>query len=74
MGRMTYAKFFSYNVIGAIAWVVICLAAGFFFGNIPVVQKNFSLVVLAIIFLSVLPAIIGIIQARRGRPPAAPVV
>lgn len=74
MGRMTYAKFFSYNVIGAIAWVVICLAAGFFFGNIPIVQKNFSLVVLAIIFVSILPAIVGIIQARRNRPPSAPAV
>jgi membrane-associated protein len=72
MGRMRYARFFSYNVIGAIAWVVICLAAGFFFGNIPVVQKNFSLVVLAIIFLSILPAIIGIIQHRRSPPPVPP--
>ena len=68
MGRMRYARFFAYNVVGAIAWVLVCVGAGYFFGNIPVVKKNFTVVILAIIFISVLPAVIGFIQARRSRP------
>jgi membrane-associated protein len=74
MGRMRYGRFFAYNVIGALAWVLVCVGAGYFFGNIPVVKKNFTVVILAIIFISVLPAVIGFIQARRSqRPgPAAP--
>ncbi len=55
VGIMSYRKFFLYNVIGAALWVSICVAAGYFFGNIPVVKENFTLVVLAIIFISVLP-------------------
>jgi membrane-associated protein len=76
MGRMGYARFFAYNVFGAIFWVAACVAAGYFFGNIPVVQKNFSIVILAIVFISILPGIIGIIRARRSppRPPREPVV
>lgn len=68
MGSMQYRRFFLYNVTGAIAWVVVCVGAGFFFGNIPVVKKNFSLVVLAIIFISILPGIIGVLRARRAGP------
>jgi membrane-associated protein len=69
MGRMRYARFFAYNVIGALAWVLVCVGAGYFFGNIPIVKKNFTVVILAIIFISVLPAVIGFIQARRSPPP-----
>jgi membrane-associated protein len=74
MGRMRYGRFFAYNVIGAIAWVLVCVGAGYFFGNIPIVKKNFTVVILAIIFISVLPAVIGFIQARRSKPtgPAVP--
>ena len=71
MGRMRYARFFAYNVVGAIAWVLVCVGAGYFFGNIPIVKKNFTVVILAIIFISVLPAVIGFIQARRS-PPTGP--
>jgi len=71
MGRMQYRRFFMFNVSGAIFWVAACVAAGYFFGNIPVVKKNFSLVILAIVFLSILPAIIGILQSRRAPPPPA---
>jgi membrane-associated protein len=70
MGRMTYRRFFVYNITGAILWVIVCVGAGFAFGNIPAVKKNFSVVILAIIFLSILPGIIGFIRARRG--PSAP--
>ena len=58
MGRMQYRRFFLYNVGGAVLWVAVCVAAGHFFGNIPVVKKHFSLVILAIVFLSILPGII----------------
>ena len=65
MGRMQYRRFFIYNVTGAIAWVAICAGAGYFFGNIEWVKKRFSLVVLMIIFISILPGIIGYLQHRR---------
>jgi membrane-associated protein len=67
LGTMSYGRFMSYNVIGGIAWVVICTVAGFFFGNIPIVQDNFSLVVLAIIALSLVPALWEIYRARTLR-------
>jgi membrane-associated protein len=55
IGRMSYARFGMFNIAGAVAWVVICAMAGFLFGELPFVQKNFELVVLGIIFVSVLP-------------------
>jgi len=64
VGEMSYAKFFSYNVIGGIVWVTLFTWGGYFFGTLPFVQNNFSLVVLAIIFLSVLPAVIEVIKER----------
>jgi membrane-associated protein len=65
VGAMTYPKFISYNVIGGMAWVGLFLFGGYFFGNLPFVQKNFSFVLLAIIFISILPAIIEIISSRQ---------
>jgi membrane-associated protein len=65
MGSMRYRRFFAYNVIGAVMWVVICVSAGYLFGNIEFVKKRFSLVVLVIIFLSILPMIISVLKARR---------
>ena len=58
VGTMSYGRFFAFNVIGGILWVAICVFAGYFFGRIPFVEKNFELVVLAIIFISVLPMLI----------------
>lgn len=55
IGSMKYRQFFTYNVVGAFLWVSICTLAGYFFGNMPIVQKNFELVILAIIFVSVVP-------------------
>ncbi|MFH0974330.1 MAG: DedA family protein [Spirochaetota bacterium] len=57
IGSMTYWKFISYNVIGGIAWVAICMFAGYFFGNLAIVKNNFSLVILAIIIISVMPGV-----------------
>jgi membrane-associated protein len=55
IGRMQYRRFFVFNVVGAIAWVLICTLSGYFFGELPFVKKHFELVVLGIIFVSVLP-------------------
>lgn len=62
--RMNYRYFVMYNVIGALLWVGICTMLGYFFGNIPIIQDNFSAVLLLIIFISVLPAIIGLVQGK----------
>ena len=62
---MTYATFAFYNIAGGALWVVICVGAGYLFGNIEVVKKNFELVVLGIIFVSVLPMVIEFIRHRR---------
>lgn len=65
IGRMGYLQFAVYNVAGGALWVVICLAAGYYFGSQPWVQKNFSLVVLGIIFVSILPIVIEAYLQRR---------
>jgi membrane-associated protein len=62
---MAYWRFSLYNVVGSIAWTTVFVIGGYYFGNIPVVKKNFTLVILAIIILSVLPSIIGFLKARK---------
>ena len=64
IGRMTYGHFISYNVFGGLAWIALFLFGGYYFGNIPVVRNNFTLVILAIIFISVLPAVIEFLNQR----------
>jgi len=66
LGRMTYTRFISYDIFGGTAWVSVCVFSGYFFGNIPFVRRNFSLVILAIIAISVMPAIIEFVRHRRG--------
>lgn len=66
IGRMTYRRFLFYNVAGALLWVVGLVLGGYLFGNIPVVRRNFSLVVFAIIGLSILPALIELWRQRRA--------
>ncbi|PJB44463.1 MAG: hypothetical protein CO106_03180, partial [Deltaproteobacteria bacterium CG_4_9_14_3_um_filter_44_9] len=68
IGSMSYGRFIAYNVIGGLAWVLICVFAGYFFGNLPLVKKNFSLVIMAIVFISILP---GVIELLRHRQPGA---
>ena len=65
MGHMSYGYFFSYNVFGGIVWVVTFTLLGYFFGNLEFVKKNFELVIFAIIFISVLPAVWEAWKARR---------
>jgi membrane-associated protein len=66
IGRMTYRRFLFYNVAGAVLWVAILVPGGYLFGNIPVVRRNFSLVIFAIIILSILPGVIEVWR-QRGR-------
>lgn len=63
--RMNYRYFLVYNVIGAFLWVMSCTLLGYFFGNIPIIKDNFSVVLILIIVISVLPAIIGAVKARK---------
>ena len=66
MGHMTYHHFLAYNVIGGVLWVTIFSYLGYFFGNLPIVKDNLSLVLIAIIVLSILPGIIEIIRHKRA--------
>jgi len=65
MGNMSYGYFFSYNVFGGIVWVLSFTFLGYFFGNIPFVKENFELVILAILFISVVPIAWEALKARR---------
>lgn len=64
IGKMQYRKFALYNILGAILWVLIFILAGYFFGNLPVVKRNFHIVIFAVIILSVLPVVYGWVQMR----------
>jgi membrane-associated protein len=65
IGRMRYRYFATYNVTGAIAWVAVCMGAGALFGEIPIVKRNFELVVLGIIAVSLIPVVTELVKARR---------
>ena len=65
--QMATATFVVYNIVGAVAWVSLCLGAGWFFGNIPIVKNNFSLVTIGIVGVSVLPMVFELISDRRQR-------
>ncbi len=65
IGQMSYPAFISYNIFGGIAWVALFTFAGYFFGNIPFIRQHFSLVVMAIVLISIVPMIVEAIKARR---------
>jgi membrane-associated protein len=65
IGAMSYRRFIAYNVIGGWAWMTLFLFAGYFFGEIPFIENNFSLVVMAIILISVMPAVIEVLRERK---------
>jgi len=64
VGAMSYGKFLSYNVIGGVLWVTLFVWLGYFFGNLPFVQDNFSLIVIAIILISVMPVVWEVVRAK----------
>lgn len=66
MGHMSYRHFAAYNVVGALLWVLLFTYAGYLFGDLPVVQENLKLLIVAIIVLSVLPGVIEIIRHKRA--------
>jgi membrane-associated protein len=68
IGAMSYPRFITYNVVGAVLWVGLFVLGGYFFGNIPTVRENFTLVILAIIVISVVPVVIEALKSRRSRP------
>lgn len=67
LGQMSYRTFFTYNVVGGFLWVALFVYGGYFFGNIPIVQDNFSVVIGVIIFLSILPAVIEYLKAKKSK-------
>jgi len=64
IGKMSYWRFVAYNISGGVAWVAICVFSGYYFGNLEIVKNNFSLVILAILFISVLPMVIEYLRHR----------
>ena len=66
MGSMAYGRFLRYNVLGGIAWVTSFAYAGYWFGNVPVVKQNLSLLIVAIVGVSMLPGVVGYLRHRRG--------
>ena len=72
IGEMPYGYFISYNIFGGIIWTALFTFGGYFFGNLPFVKENFSLVVIAIIIISVIPAVVEVVKAKRK--PATPAV
>ena len=65
IGSMSYGRFIAYNVIGGVGWVAILTLGGYFFGNLPVVRDHFSIVIIAIIVISVLPGVVEFLRQRR---------
>ena len=68
MGAMNYARFMVFNVVGAVLWVGLCIGSGYCFGNLPIVKKNFELVMIGIVAVSLAPIIIEWLRARRNDP------
>ena len=67
VAKMPYPRFFGFSVFGTILWVGGLVTLGYFFGNVPFIKKNLSLLVVGIILLSLLPMIIGVVRSRLAR-------
>jgi len=67
IGKMSYKYFLTYNVVGAILWVAIFIYGGYFFGNLPFVKNNFSIVIITIIFISILPGVINFLKIKFAK-------
>jgi len=67
LGKMSYYRFFAYNVVGGVMWIAVFVFGGYFFGNIPIIKRNFTFVIFAIIIISILPAVIEFLKERKRR-------
>jgi len=67
IGKMNYLRFLSFNVIGGILWVTLFISGGYYFGNIPIIKQNFTLVIMAIIVISLMPAILEFLKHYRKK-------
>jgi membrane-associated protein len=67
IGSMNYKRFIAYNILGAFAWVFTFILAGYFFGNLPVVKRNFHIVIFGVIFVSILPMLIPWLKSRMAK-------
>jgi membrane-associated protein len=72
MGRMNYARFTAYNISGGLIWIFFFVILGYFFGNLPAVKKHFTLVIMVIIVLSMMPPVIEYLRHRFSKKPAQP--
>ena len=68
IGSMNYKKFIAYNVLGAVAWVFSFILAGYFFGNLPIVKRNFHIVIFGVIFVSILPMLVPWLKSKFFSP------
>jgi membrane-associated protein len=72
VGAMSYGKFITYNVMGGLVWTALFTFGGYFFGNLEIVQNNFSLVIVAIVVISVLPVVVEAIKSRKNKKVESP--
>ena len=68
LGKMSYLRFFTYNVVGGVLWIALFIFGGFFFGNVRIVRENFTITIFAIIIISIMPAVIEVLKERRRKP------
>ncbi len=68
IGKMSYGRFLAYNIGGAVLWVASLVAAGFYFGELPYVKQNLTLIIVLIVILSILPGVFEYLRHRRARP------
>jgi membrane-associated protein len=68
IGSMSYSRFIVYNIVGGISWIALFIFGGYYFGNLSIVKRNFTLVIFAIIFISILPGVIEYVRQRRQIP------
>ena len=68
IGSMTYSRFIVYNIVGGISWITLFIFGGYYFGNLSIVKRNFTLVIFAIILISILPGVIEYVRQRRQTP------
>jgi membrane-associated protein len=67
VGKMTYLRFLPYDIIGGFLWISIFIFGGYLFGNMPVIKKNFTFVIFAIIIISILPAVIEVVRQKMQK-------